>query len=80
LRFVAGLRCPIFLYYGSEEPEFRSAAQRFVIAADACHKAASAKEERGDHMSSVPPGILDSIANFHAVVDGDQRTVSKGKQ
>jgi acetyl esterase/lipase len=67
LHFVNSLRCPAYLYFGSEEPDLGRAARRFVDAAKRSGKVAIVTEEPGDHMSSVPAGIRDSIARFRNV-------------
>jgi poly(3-hydroxybutyrate) depolymerase len=67
LSFAASLRCPIRLYYGSDEPHFRLTSERLAQVASAHNLDAQAIQVEGNHTTVVPSAIERSIEFFRAL-------------
>jgi dienelactone hydrolase len=64
LAYAASFKCPARLYYGSEEPHLGPMSRRTASLAKARALNVEAIQVEGDHGTSVPPGIQQSIAFF----------------
>jgi len=73
LAFAASFKCPIRIYYGSEETHFDLTSKRTAELATANKLDAQAVKVEGDHMSEVPKAMELSIEFFR------QTTLAKTK-
>jgi len=64
LAYAASLKCPCRIYYGSQEPHLQPMSLRTAAVARARGLNAEAIQVEGDHSTSVPPAIKQSIAFF----------------
>jgi dipeptidyl aminopeptidase/acylaminoacyl peptidase len=64
LAYAASLKCPARIYVGTQEPQFQTTNQLTAKLAKEHGVDAEAILVAGDHDSSVPPGIKQSIAFF----------------
>jgi hypothetical protein len=64
LAFAASLKCPTRIFFGSLEPHFRQTSKRLASVAREHGLDVQAIEIRGDHNTSVPPAIRDSLEFF----------------
>ena len=64
LAYAASLKCPARIYVGTQEPQFQMTNQLTAKLAKEHGVDAEAILVEGDHESSVPPGIKQSIAFF----------------
>jgi dienelactone hydrolase len=64
LAYAASLKCPARIYVGTQEPQFQKTNQLTARLAKEHGVDAEAILVEGDHESSVPPGIKQSIAFF----------------
>lgn len=64
LAFPTSFKCPVRLYYGSEELAFRNSSQKTAELARAAKLDVEAVSIPGDHFSSVPEGIRRCIEFF----------------
>ena len=64
LAYAASLKCPARVYYGSQEPYLFATSQLTAKLAKAKGLDVEAVQVEGDHGTSVPPGIKQSIVFF----------------
>jgi dipeptidyl aminopeptidase/acylaminoacyl peptidase len=64
LAFPQSFKCPVRLYYGSQEWFFRGSSQRLAILAKAAGRDVEAVSVPGDHMTHVPGSMRQAIAFF----------------
>jgi acetyl esterase/lipase len=64
LAYAASFKCPTRVYYGSQEPHLRPMSQRTAALAQARGLDVEALSVEGDHTTSVPPAIRQSLAFF----------------
>jgi dipeptidyl aminopeptidase/acylaminoacyl peptidase len=64
LAYAASFKCPVRIYYGSEEPHFRLTSQRMAALAKEKGLDAESLEIKGGHSSSVPAAMKHSIEFF----------------
>jgi dipeptidyl aminopeptidase/acylaminoacyl peptidase len=64
LAYAASFKCPARLYYGSQEPHLEPMSQRTAELARARKIDVEAVQVEGDHSTSVPPAIKQSIEFF----------------
>jgi acetyl esterase/lipase len=64
LAYAASLKCPARIYYGSQEPHLQPMSQRTAQLAKARGLDVEAVSVEGDHTTSVPPAIQQTLAFF----------------
>jgi dipeptidyl aminopeptidase/acylaminoacyl peptidase len=64
LAYASSFKCPTRMYYGSQEPHLRPMSQRTAGLAKSRGLNVEAIQVEGDHSTSVPPAIKQSIAFF----------------
>jgi dipeptidyl aminopeptidase/acylaminoacyl peptidase len=64
LAYASSFKCPTRMYYGSQEPHLQPMSQRTAALAQARGLDVEAIRVEGDHSTSVPPAIQQSIAFF----------------
>jgi dienelactone hydrolase len=64
LAYATSFKCPARLYYGSQEPHLEPMSQRTALLAKARSLDVEAIQVEGDHSTSVPPAIQQTIAFF----------------
>jgi dipeptidyl aminopeptidase/acylaminoacyl peptidase len=64
LAFPASFKCPVRLYYGTEEFLFRSPSQKTATKARAANLDVEAISVPGDHMTSVEPAMRQCVGFF----------------
>jgi dienelactone hydrolase len=64
LAYAASLKCPTRIFYGSKEPHLFAASQLTAKTAKGKELDVEAVQVEGDHSTSVPPGIKQSIEFF----------------
>jgi hypothetical protein len=65
LAYASSFKCPARMYYGSQEPHLQPMSQRAATVAKSRGLDVEAIQVKGDHSTSVPPAIKQSIAFFH---------------
>jgi hypothetical protein len=64
LAYAASLKCPTRVFYGSQEPHLFATSQLTAKLAKEHGLDVEAVKIEGDHSTSVPPGIKQSIVFF----------------
>jgi hypothetical protein len=64
LAYATSFKCPVRLYYGTQERHLDPMSQRTAAVAKARGLDAEALPIEGDHSTSVPPGIKQSLVSF----------------
>lgn len=67
LAYAASLKCPLRIFYGSEEPNLRLTSQRMAELAREHRLDAQALQVTGNHLTHVPESIKMSIVFFHTI-------------
>jgi dienelactone hydrolase len=67
LAFPKSFKCPVRLYYGSQESFFRGSSQRLAISASDAGLDVKAVSVSGDHMSHVPESMEQAIEFFKQI-------------